>query len=68
MADFARNSFPLGRGLVIAGLTLLLASCGGDDDDDIVIEGERISVMTLEDQLLVDQGLAREQVSSHWLS
>ena len=31
-------------------LTLALASCGGDDDE-VVIEGERISVMKLEDQL-----------------
>jgi outer membrane protein assembly factor BamB len=63
MADFTRNGFPLGRMLAIAGLSLLLASCGGDDDDEVIIEGERISVMTLEDQLLVDQGLARQPVS-----
>jgi len=63
MADFVRNSFPMGRRLAIVGLTLLLASCGGDDDDEIVIEGERISVMTLEDQLFVDQSLSGHRVS-----
>jgi outer membrane protein assembly factor BamB len=43
-------------------LTLVLASCGGDDDE-VVIEGERISVMKLEDQLVVDPVLRNTRVS-----
>ena len=51
------------RGLAIIGMTALLAGCGGDDDEQVIIEGERISVMTLEDQLVVDPELRNTPVS-----
>ncbi len=43
--------------LVVSALSLTLAACGGDDDEVIILEGERIAVVELEDQLLIDPDL-----------
>ncbi|MFN3232630.1 MAG: PQQ-binding-like beta-propeller repeat protein [Alphaproteobacteria bacterium] len=40
--------------IALPALAVLLAACGGDEDEEIVLEGQRIAVVQLEDQILVD--------------
>ena len=71
--ELTGNTRRYARKLAVFGMILALVGCGGDDDDNIVIEGKRITVMTLDDQLVVDQtlrdtpvALPRPYVNSSW--
>ena len=51
------------RVVALAGIAaLFLAACGGDDDEQIVLEGERKSILELDQQLIADPDLVNVDV------